>query len=72
LISLLLLLFENNSWETLTTAQIRQLKNELARFREGDVSWDNLEKFSRQMYLAKVTPFKKYAEEQKEDKKSKR
>lgn len=69
LISLFQLIFENNSWESLTTSQIRQLKNELSRFREGKVDWKRLEAFSKQMYRGKTLPLKSKSNNDQKEKK---
>lgn len=60
------LIFENNRWLTLQKTQIKALRMELDRFSEGYVNWDNLRKFSKQLYRINLSPIK--LDEEKEEK----
>lgn len=54
LLSILELLFQNNNWENMNKGDIIYLRSELKRFSEGEVDWDNLTKFSKQLYRKRM------------------
>ncbi|HEV2339643.1 MAG TPA: hypothetical protein VGT05_02620 [Patescibacteria group bacterium] len=54
LLSMLELLFENNNWETMDKKDIKYFQTELKRFNEGEVNWDGLSMFSKQLYRKKM------------------
>lgn len=68
LLGYLELLFTNNNWLELRETQIKQFISELNRFENGEVSWEQLQLFSKQLFRSGISPLK-YAKE-KETKRS--
>jgi|SRR5579871_1613534 len=54
LLSMLELLFENNNWETMDKKDVNYLQRELKRFDEGEVNWESLSMFSKQLYRKRM------------------
>ncbi len=54
LLSMLQLLFRNNNWENIDKKDILYLRNELKRFKEGNATWNELRKFSKQLYRKRM------------------
>lgn len=55
-LSLLQLLFKNNKWEELKSSQVKQFREELKRFNNGIVDFNNLKIFSQQLYRLGIVP----------------
>ncbi len=62
LLGYLELLFTNNNWLELKKTQIRQFIRELNRFEDGEVSWEQLQLFSKQLFRSGISLLK-YAKE---------
>lgn len=65
LLSLLKLLFQNNKWEFINPSQVRQLRAELSRFRDGLVSYESLKTFSQQLYRLDIHTLSSSADDSK-------
>lgn len=69
LISLLQLIFQNNNWENIEQEDIKILRQEVSRFKDGNIDWKNIDNFSKQLYRKKLSVFKKSAYNEKKERK---
>lgn len=69
LLSLLELIFQNNNWENIEQEDIKFLRREVIRFKDGNVDWKNLDNFSKQLYRKNLSVFKKSEYNEKKERK---
>lgn len=55
LLNTLDLLFENSNWEKVTALQLKALKRNLQKFKDGEIDNASLKKFSRNLYNASLS-----------------
>lgn len=69
LLSLLELIFQNNNWENIDQEDIKFLRQEVIRFKDGNVDWKHLDNFSKQLYRKNLSVFKKSSYNEKKERK---